>query len=209
MLAASGMGRGQLRATSGYRLYLVTRLRRNPLRAHSAPAARPLQARFSSASGQPASPLPPSAGAPQAPHPASGVRFSGRLTSGSIVSPPTRPFFPCTTLHYSAFHCAALRRGAPTSRFRVGRRRVYAPFRSAPGKNGCPISVRSASRSFCSASVRVPAGAALRQFHSRALRFFFWNRNFYTVHSVHNPCGLKTLQTGRGCWFLKVELMFC
>ena len=42
----------------------------------------------------------------------------------------------------AAFRCAALRRGAPTSRFRVGRRRVSAPFRSAPGKNGCPISLR-------------------------------------------------------------------
>ena len=54
------------------------------------------------------------------------------------------------SLRSAAFHCAALRRGAPTSRSRVGRRRVSVPFRSAPGKNGCPISLCSmCGRSAC------------------------------------------------------------
>ena len=93
--------------------------------------------------------------------------------------PPARlcPAHPTVlSLYSAAFRCAALRRGAPTSRFRVGRRRVSAPFRSAPGKNGHPISIHFASHSFCSASVRVPAGAALRQIHFRA--------GFSTCHPV-------------------------
>ena len=93
--------------------------------------------------------------------------------------PPARlfPAHPTVlSLRSAAFRCAALRRGAPTSRFRVGRRRVSAPFRSAPGKNGHPISIHFASHSFCSASVRVPAGAALRQIHFRA--------GFSTCHPV-------------------------
>ena len=93
--------------------------------------------------------------------------------------PPARlfPAHPTVlSLYSAAFRCAALRRGAPTSRFRVGRRRVSAPFRSAPGKNCHPISIHFASHSFCSASVRVPAGAALRQIHFRA--------GFSTCHPV-------------------------
>ena len=54
----------------------------------------------------------------------------------------------------AAFRCAALRRGAPTSRFRVGRSCVSAPFRSAPGKPGPPCSATCAA---CPCVPRAPS----------------------------------------------------
>ena len=56
----------------------------------------------------------------------------------------------------AAFRCAALRRGAPTSRFRVGRSCVSAPFRFAPGKPGPPCSATCAA---CPCVPRAPSGA--------------------------------------------------
>ena len=56
----------------------------------------------------------------------------------------------------AASRCAALRRGAPTSRFRVGRSCVSAPFRSAPRKPGPPC-IRL--RPYCLRSVVGLAGS--------------------------------------------------
>jgi hypothetical protein len=79
-LAASGTARRQLRATPGYCLRLVPRLRQNPLRAHSAPPARPAQARllFRLRATCPSAPavIRPLRFAPR---PSSGVRSLGRL----------------------------------------------------------------------------------------------------------------------------------
>ena len=65
---------------------------------------------------------------------------------------PTRP--TGLPLCSAAFRCAALRRGAPTSRFRVGRSCVSAPFRSAPGKPGPPCSATCAA---CPCVSRAPS----------------------------------------------------
>ena len=80
----------------------------------------------------------------------------------SPQAPPERPparFFPAhptgLSLYSAAFRCAALRRSAPTSRFRVGRSCVSAPFRSAPGKPGLPHSAPSAA---CPCVPHAPSG---------------------------------------------------
>ena len=114
--------------------------------------------------------------------------------------PPARlfPAHPTVlSLYSAAFRCAALRRGAPTFRFRVGRRCVSAPFRSAPGKNGfpgCGFALRALSAPLL--SVKLPVG------RFTPMRSAFPVEQEYLYCSQRSqPVGLQTLQTGGSCCY--------